>query len=101
MVLPKPRSSLNFADLKDKHGNRMTDQIKVDIEANSTMKHWMGVPSTLHPISQSFEHDPDLWKQLLNGTYVPNDSYVPNDIWAKVLPAFQQKSRDPRLQSKL
>jgi hypothetical protein len=46
MVLPKPRSSLNFADLKDKHGNRMTDQIKVDIEDNLTMKHWMGVPHT-------------------------------------------------------
>lgn len=40
MVLPKPRSSLNFADLKDKDGDRMTDQIKVDIEARSTMKNW-------------------------------------------------------------
>ncbi len=49
MVLPKPRSSLNFADLKDKDGNHMTDQIRVNLAASSTMKEWMGVPPTLHP----------------------------------------------------
>jgi hypothetical protein len=101
MVLPKPPSSLNFADLKDKNGNRMTDQIKIDLAASSTMKEWIGIPPTLHPLSRSFEDHPDQWKQLLNGTYVPNDSNIPADLWTHILPAFQPKSQDPRLQAQL
>jgi hypothetical protein len=101
MVLLKPRSSLNFADLKDKDGILMTDPVTIDKEASSTMQQWMGVPPTLHPISRLFEDNPDQWKHLLQGTHTPNNPLIPAELWPHLLSAFQPKTRDPRLQAQL
>ncbi len=93
MVLPKPRSSLNFADLKDKHGTRMTDQIKIDLAASSTLKEWMGVPPTLHPLSRSFEEHPDLAKWHLR----TQRSHHPSRFMGSHIACFP--AQDPRSQT--
>jgi hypothetical protein len=103
MFLPKPQSSLNFADLKDKDGNRMMDQVKVNIAANSTMKEWMGVPPTIHPLSRSFEDNPDQWKDLLHGNYIPTNPLIPPDLWPTFYRPSSQRQEilDCRLASRM
>ena len=66
-IIPTERSSLDFAAIGLEKGSSMSDQT-ADLEANRVMKDWMKIPTDLHYISQEFEHDPDKWKTLLNGT---------------------------------
>ncbi len=94
MVIPTARSALDFAALNTDRGVLLTDEM-VDQEANKVMKDWMSIPNDTHPISQEFEENPELWKKLLHGHYVPPESNIPIDLLQQVMNACALKVQNP------
>jgi len=63
-LLPKSSEPLNFNMLLGSNGAHFRTDAKADKASANTMKEWMGVPTSLHPVAQSLETDPQLWKKL-------------------------------------
>jgi hypothetical protein len=50
-LLPKSSEPLNFNALLDKYSVHFRSEAKTDRAAADTMKDWMGIPTSLHPIA--------------------------------------------------
>jgi hypothetical protein len=85
-LLPTSSEPLNFNMLLDSDGTHFRTEAKTDRAAAHTMKDWMGIPASLHPVALSLEDDPHLWRRLLDGT-MPFSPDLPHDIQKSIIQA--------------
>ena len=85
-LLPTSSEPLNFNMLLGSDGAHFRTEAKTDKAAAHTMKDWMAIPDSLHPLALSFEDDPQLWRRLLDGT-MPLSPDLPHDIQQSIIQA--------------
>lgn len=86
-LLPTSSEPLNFNMLLGSDGAHFRTESKTDRAAAYTMKDWMAIPASLHPVALSLEDDPQLWLRLpLDGT-MPLSPDLPHDIQQSIIQA--------------
>jgi hypothetical protein len=90
-LLPSYAEPLDFNQLRDQDGIPYRTAAAADKAASRTMRDWMAVPDNLNPVADLMERQPDAWKSLLHGTYLPTSNPIPVAVQQAILQAAQAR----------